>query len=575
VPGDQEQGDVSAEVLAAVQRSRLDLMQGLIDKAIAGFEAVLEARPDLAAVRSDYAAALMRKSRLTQDDTLGERSLEHQRRAVAEDPTNTVTLEQLLNFLATMGKTQEQVEVAAEWMKRQPGEIAAVHAHALALQQACRISEARGAFEAACARWPEDYELASGRANLSNYDDTPTPVERFELHRVAGRLLERVDVTPRHTNSREAGRKIRVAFLSGDLRLHSVSFFLEPLLEQIDRANFEVYLYHTSELEDEVTARLKRLAKGYRRAGAGTGGGGEGLGFKFWNDRIDVLVELSGHTAGSRLGVLAGRPCPVQMTYLGYPNTTGLSRVGYRLVDSNTDPAGSEGLASEVLLRLDPCFLTYRARPGTPEPAAEPPCVRTGVVTFGSANNPVKISPATLSLWAGVLRAVAGSRLVVKSGQFKQDWTVREFIRRMTEAGLPMERVTLSGGHGSHADHMASYGEIDIALDTVPYNGTTTTCDALWMGVPMVGLMGDWHGARVGATLLRAVGLEDLVARNSVEYAELATGLARNVERLRELRRSLRGRVSNGPLGDAAGFARRFESAVVRAYQGWCQSPVN
>lgn len=550
-------------------------MQGLLDKAIAGFEAVLVARPDLAAVRSDYAAALMRKSRMTQDDALGERSLDEQRRAAAQDPANTVTLEQLLNFLATMGKTEEQLAVAAAWAQRQPEEIAAVHAHALALQQACRIAEAREAFTAACARWPEDYELASGRANLSNYDDAPSPAERFELHRASGRLLERVEVSARHTNSREPGRKLRLAFLSGDLRLHSVSFFLEPLLEQIDKSKFEVFLYHTSELEDEVTARLKKLAKGYRRASAGTGGGGEGLGFKLWNDRIDVLIELSGHTIGSRLGVLAGCPCPVQMTYLGYPNTTGLSRVGYRLTDSNTDPAGADALASEELLRLDPCFLTYRAKPATPEPASEPPCVRTGMVTFGSSNNPVKISPATLSLWAGVLRAVTGSRLVVKSSQFKQEWTVNEFTRRMRDAGLPMERVTLSGGHGSHADHMASYGEIDIALDTVPYNGTTTTCDALWMGVPMVGLMGDWHGARVGATLLRAVGLDDLIATSPGEYAALAAVLAGNRARLQELRRSLRVRVMNGPLGDAAGLARRFESVVSGVFERWRKTPVN
>lgn len=557
--------EVAPEVGAAIQRARLDLRQGLIDNAIAGFEAILASHPQLAPVRSDYAAALMRKSRMLQDDALGEQSLAEQRRAAEEDPQNQITLEQLLNFLATLGKTEEQLEVARSWAVREPTNIAAVHAHALALQQACRIDEAREAMAAACVRWPGDYELASGRANLSNYDDKPTPRERYELHAAAGRLLELRPPEGKCGNSRDPGRKIRVGFVSGDFRLHSVSFFLEPLLEQVDKERFEIYLYHTTDLEDDVTARFKKLAKGFRKAS------GDGLGFKIWNDRVDVLIDLSGHTVGSRLTCFASCAAPVQMTYLGYPNTTGLTRIGSRIVDSHTDPADS--LATESLVRLDPCFLTYRAKPGTPEPVAEPPCVRNGFITFGSANNPVKISPSTLALWARVLAAVQTSKLIVKSGQFKQAWTNAEFTRRMMAAGLPMERVTLSPGHGSHAAHMASYGEIDIAIDTVPYNGTTTTCDAMWMGVPMIALEGDWHGARVGVSLVRAVGLDDLVAKTPNEYAEVASRLARDQSRLADLRRTLRTRMQQSPLGDAKGLAHRFEKAVIRAFEAWCKTP--
>jgi predicted O-linked N-acetylglucosamine transferase (SPINDLY family) len=277
-------------------------------------------------------------------------------------------------------------------------------------------------------------------------------------------------------------------------------------------------------------------------------------------DGIDILVDLAGHTANSRLRVFARKPAPVQVTWLGYPNTTGLEAIDYRLVDVVTDPVGeADAFASETLVRLEGGFLCYGGLKGTPEPRV-PPCVTTGTVTFGSFNNPAKVSAATFDAWATLLGRLPQARLLMKGKPFADAGTRALFLARFGERGVAADRIELMAQLPGVAAHLAVYHRVDIALDPFPYNGTTTTCEALWMGVPVVTLRGNRHAGRVGASLLSQLDLPDLIANSVEEYGEIAVSLASRPARLIELRSSLRPRMVASPLCDGRAFARKIEA---------------
>jgi protein O-GlcNAc transferase len=298
----------------------------------------------------------------------------------------------------------------------------------------------------------------------------------------------------------------------------------------------------------------------------------EALAERIRHDGIDILVDLVGHTAMNRLLVFARRPAPIQVTWLGYPNTTGLTAIDYRLVDAVTDPEGeADALASETLVRLPGGFLCYGGHGGAPAPGPAP-CLATGTVTFGSFNSPPKLSAATLDAWAQVLARLPESRLLLKGKPFADAATRALYLGRLAERGVAPERVELAAWLPDQA-HLALYDRIDIALDPFPYNGTTTTCQALWMGVPVVALRGDRHASRVGASLLTQIGLTDLIADSVEAYVETAIALAGDPARLADLRHSLRPRMAASPLCDATGFARKIEQAYRTMWQRWCEAP--
>jgi protein O-GlcNAc transferase len=267
----------------------------------------------------------------------------------------------------------------------------------------------------------------------------------------------------------------------------------------------------------------------------------------------------------------ARKPAPVQVTWLGYPNTTGLKAIDYRLVDAVTDPAGeADAWASETLVRLKGGFLCYSGLRDGPEPTSAP-YLRTGTVTFGSFNNPAKVSTATFDAWGKLLSRLPHARLILKGISFADAATRALFLDRLGERGVPAERVELLAWHPGPAEHLALYHRVDIALDPFPYNGTTTTCDALWMGVPVITLQGHRHAGRVGASLLTQVGLTDLIANSIEEYVELALALAGNPGRLDALRRTLRRRMAASTLCDEGAFASKMEAAFRTMWQNWCQ----
>ena len=290
-------------------------------------------------------------------------------------------------------------------------------------------------------------------------------------------------------------------------------------------------------------------------------------------DGKDILVDLAGHTSGNRLLVFARRPAPVQVTFLGYCDTTGMNAMDYRLTDSHADPPGTtEHLHAERVVRLPEtawCFL-----PCDPSPPVEPPPVLgLGSATFGCFNVRRKITDEALTVWSRLLGEVPGSRLLLKSLGFC-DTSVRHRVRAtLASTGIAAERIELIGWVPTLAEHLALYRRVDIALDTFPYNGTTTTCEALWMGVPVVTLAGQAHASRVGVSLLTNAGLPELIAADADNYIRIASRLAADVSRLAALRAGLRGRMAASPLVDAPRFARNVEHAYREMWRAWCAGP--
>jgi len=422
-----------------------------------------------------------------------------------------------------------------------------------------RIEDARHFYERILALQPDHPAAISNLLFALNYSGTIDAATLAARHReLAGRLEASTPHLPGAPPAVGPRGRFRIGYVSPDFRAHSVAYFFEPLLREHDRSRFEIFCYAELSAPDAVSDRLARMADHWVPTFGVTDGD---LAARIRADRIDILVDLAGHSAHNRLGAFTLRPAPVQATWLGYPNTTGLTSIDYRLVDAITDPfPEADALASERLVRLEGGFHCYQP-PSDAPPVDPPPCLARGYVTFGSYNNIAKLSDATLTAWSALLRRVPDSRLVIKSRFFGEGSSRERFMMRLRAAGLDVARVELREGIPQVADHLASYGEIDISLDSFPYNGTTTLCESLWMGVPAVTLRGDRHLARVGASLLTHIGLPELVAETPEHYVAIAAALAADLPALRGMRADLRPRMASSSLGDAPGFARKIEAA--------------
>jgi predicted O-linked N-acetylglucosamine transferase (SPINDLY family) len=412
---------------------------------------------------------------------------------------------------------------------------------------------------------PLELEALSGLACTLNYVPGASPAEILEAHRSYGAAAARVAGPPAPRAPRpHHGRRLRVGYISGDFRNHSVAYFFEPLLAAHDRSAVEVTCYHTSADRDATTARLEGLAEHWRpvfeRSDAE-------LAALIAEDGIDVLVELSGHFAANRLRALARRLAPVQMSYLGYPNTTGLDAMDFRLTDELVDPPGeADGWHTERLLRIPGGFLCYLPADAQSQPVAPPPHERTGQVTFASFNNLAKLNDDVMGAWVEILDRVPRSRLLLKAKGLKDARVQERIAAAFAARGLSLDRLTLAPFTPGKDAHFALYGEVDLALDPFPYSGTTTTFEALWMGVPVLTLEGRTHAGRVGVSILERLGLGDtLVARSREDYVDRAVALGTAARSLSDLRGQMRPRLSSSPLMDGGRLARAVEALYRQA----------
>ena len=385
-----------------------------------------------------------------------------------------------------------------------------------------------------------------------------SPEALSDAHMEWGARMCRPHLPKRRPTAADGTRgKLRIGYVSADFRRHSVAYFFEPLLDHHDRARFDVYLYSNGETYDETTERLEGWATVFRPCAHMTD---EALTDLIREDGIDILVDLSGHTSGNRQLVFARRPAPVQVSWLGYPNTTGNPGIDYRFTDAITEPPALDPLSAETPVRLPSGFHCYRPPANAPE--VEPRRQRADEpIVFGSFNAVHKINDQVIQLWARILEAVPGSRLLIKHRSMADPLTRARYAAMLTQAGVDPERIEVMTMIRGVENHLAAYNMIDIALDTFPYNGTTTTCEALWMGVPVVTMAGACHVSRVSASLLSRVGLEPLVGADADLYVEIAASLAHDPAGLIDLRRQVRSMVAASPLRDEAGFARAVEQA--------------
>ena len=526
------------------------------------FDEQLEFDPDDVEAHCNLGAALIEQRKLDE-------AIAAFRRAISIQPDHAEAHYNIGVVLAEQGKLDEARAAYRQAIDIRP-DYAEAHSNlGKVLVDQGKLDEAIAAYRQSIVVKPSYVQAYSNLAfcvNFQNWTPTAEHAAHHEWHERFGRPVSASIV---YANEREAGRRLKIGYVSPNFREHSIAFFLEPLLEAHDRQVFDVFCYAEVPRPDAVTARLK----GYAGHWLGTVGlSDDAMAERIRMDGIDILVDLAGHTANNRLGVFARKPAPVQVAWLGYPNTTGLQTIDYRLVDAVTDPVGeADACASETLVRLNGCFLCYAGSRDAPEPAT-PPGLTGEMVTFGSFNNPAKLSPATLDAWGKLLAELPQARLLLKGKPFADAATRALFLSRLSERAVAAERVELVDWLPSATAHLELYNRIDIALDPFPYNGTTTTCEALWMGVPVVTLRGDRHRSRVGASLLTQAGLTDRIAGSLEEYLEIATALAADPDRLRDLRRTLRPRLAASALCDGPAFARKIEATYRAMWQHWCKT---
>jgi len=532
--------------------------QGRLEEAAAWFQKAAEAAPDYFEARLNLAGVLKELGRL-------EEAIASGREAVRIRPGAAEARNNLGEALRAEGRIEEAQACFREAIRLDPALPQPYVNLSGTLKDQGRLVEAVAVWREAPGRAAD-----AGPFHLLHYDTLWTPEEIYQEHilwakRHAAPLAARI---PPYPNPRQPERRLKVGYVSPDFRGHSVAYFVEPLLAGHDRASFQVYCYADVRIADAVTERIRRLPVVWRDLqGLSDAQAAE----QVRRDGIDILVDLAGHTAGNRLRMMARKPAPVEVTAVGYPDTTGLETIDYRLTDAWADPPGTtERLHTEELVRLPRGAWCYRPPEDAPD-VAELPARQTGAITFGCFNNLAKVTPRMMHAWARILERTPGARLILKSPILVDGSTRRLVLERFRREGVAEGRVQLFGPV-KKPHHLGLYGWIDIALDTFPYHGTATTCEALWMGVPVVTLAGATHVSRVGVSLLASLGLTGWVASDWEGYIELAARKARKVEALAELRAGLRQRMARAPLTDAIGYSRQVEEAYRRMWRRWCAS---
>jgi len=574
--------------------------QGNFELAQIYLRELLSAHPNIAKAHHLMATTLMRRNEM-------EKALPHARFAVRLDPTNAASRwvlgiclsgggdlagaitefragcelapadPQAWNNLGNALLEARQYSQAETALRRGLALTTSIPQLSIALGWALfhsgRVEEALEVVKAQDARVPNDIPVLALIAILSLYSTDATNEDLRIAHAALGKRVEAT--TPLNPNRvpdptpADADRTLRVGFLSPDLYGHSVSRFLEPILRHCDRSKIAFALYSCFPLRDEISGRLESMCGlwcdvfriGDQMAAA-----------EMRKHGLDILIDLAGHTPMNRATLLCHRPAPITMTYLGYPHSTGYTRADYRIVDSITDPPGeSDANATEKLLRLDPCFLCF-VPPFEPPETGEPTVDPATPITFGTFNNAAKFSPFILEVWSRILKELPESKLLLKSYQFADDAARRRVLGSFEKNGIDPARIEMLLQIPQTNEHLRAYHRMHIALDAFPYHGTTTTCEAMLMGVPVITLEGTGHRSRVGVSLLSAVGVPELIAKSADEYVEKAVALARDRQRLSEYRRTLRQRMESSVLMDGPGFFARFEKLLRGVWREKCNA---
>jgi protein O-GlcNAc transferase len=534
--------------------------QGRYEEAVAEYRRALAAKPDFVEALNNQAVALADLGHAAE-------AVELYQRARQIKPDYVDPLINLGNIYRDRGRPEQAIELFRRATEVAPGNPFGWNNLACALSDQGEVRQALAGFARSLELHPDNPHAHSNLLLNLHYTGDYGVAEIAEAHRQYGARFGRARGAGQHRNLAQTDRSLRVGYVSADFRRHSVAFFIEPLIERHNRAAFEVYCYADVARPDGITRRLEALAgAGWRDI---RGFNDTRFADLVAADGIDILVDLGGHTANSRVASFAAHPAPVQIAYLGYPNTTGLAAMDYRLTDATADPEASPAWHSEELVRLPGGFLCFR--PPENSPAVSPlPALAGAPFTFGSFNNMAKVSDGAVAAWAEILGRVPGSRLALKNKALGDTPARLRLQARFAAHGIGPERLWMSGTIDSLAGHLGAYSFVDLALDTFPYTGTTTTCEALWMGVPVVSHAGGAHVERVGASVLAAAGLPEFAVAGVGNYIELAVATAAAPEHLAGVRASLRQRLERSLLLDEPGFTLRLETAYRQLWRRWC-----
>jgi protein O-GlcNAc transferase len=534
---------------------------GKLDDAIVQYRLAIQFAPRFAEAHYNLGTALGDQDRLQEAIyALGD--------AVRHRPEFVEAHVSLAGVFNTVGKPDEAVAACRRALELAPQNAQAFSQLANALQFQADLDGAIAANRRAVELNPHDAREHSKLIYTLNFHPGYDAPSLFAEHQAwAQRHAEPLTlaVAP-HRNDRAVERRLRVGYISPHFREHAVSSFSEPLLASHDHNQFEIHCYSDVRTPDGVTKRLRAAVDRWHDV---AGMPDDRIAALVREDEIDILVDLAGHIGGNRMLVFAHKPAPIQVTYLGYQNTTGMSAMDYRLTDEHADPPGmTEKYHSEHLLRLPSSFFCYLPPQDTPA-VNELPALTAGHLTFASLNSTIKITSEGLRIWGRILAAVPDSRLIVlaySGGRLERN--VRDV---MAQEGVDPARVEMVDKR-PHREYLQLHHRIDIGLDTFPFNGHTTVCDALWMGVPSVMLEGSRYASRFGGTALVNLGLEEWIGRTPDKYVEIAVAMAQDRPRLAQLRRELRPRLQNSPLVDAEGFTRNLEQAFRKIWRQWCDA---
>jgi protein O-GlcNAc transferase len=534
-----------------------ELAAGRLEEAIAAYGQAVRLDPLIAQIHNNLGVALKEAGRV--DEAIGAF-----RRAIELLPDRSQAWNNLGTALAMKGDMDGAITAYREALAREPGNAQAHNNLGVALEDTGRADEALDCYDRALAIDPGFVAAHSNRVYAVHFHEGYSAAmileEARRWNRCHAEALGR-GVAP-HENERSAERRLRVGYVSPDFCEHVVGRFMRPLLANHDHERFEVFCYSGVVRPDGMTRRLEACADVWRNI---VGVSDERVAGMIRADRIDILVDLSMHMARNRLLVFARRPAPVQVTYLAYCSTTGMGAMNYRITDAHLDPLGErEGFYSERSVRLE-SYWCYEA--GSDAEMGTLPASEAGVVTFGCLNNFRKVTTATLAVWGRLMRSLAGSRLILHAREGSHRERASELLAR---EGVDPGRIHFVG-QMPLAEYFEVYRQIDIGLDPFPYGGGTTTCDALWMGVPVVTLRGETAVGRGGVSILSSVGLGELAAETVDEYVKIAGELANDRSRLSALRLSLRRRMLDSPLMNGKRFARGMERAYRSIWRKWCE----
>ena len=536
--------------------------QGQLDKAILQIQKALQVKPDYAEAHNNLGNAFQEQKDFTV-------AIHCYQRAIKLNPQYHKAFNNLGNAYQKLGLLNQAILCYQKAIELRPDYSEAFNNAGNALVESAKIPEAIAAYKKALDIDPA-YIVAHSNLLLAwqyqaDFDIATHYVAAKNWWQQQASNSVRPDITK---NPATGQKRLKIGYISSDFRQHSVSFFFLPLLTNHDRSLVEVFCYSGVKFPDYLTHKIKMLCDHWRPI---VGRSDHAIADQVRQDGIDILVDLAGHTAENRLPVFAHKPAPVQITWLGYPGTTGMPVIDYRITDDIADPPGeADEYHSETLIRLPLGFLCYGPPVDAPDVSGLP-ARKNGLITFGSFNNLPKVNPEVVALWSRLLDQVTDSRLLLKSKQFTDKYVRQQFLDLFFAGGIGAERLTLLPRAATTAAHLALYHQVDIALDPFPYNGTTTTCEALWMGVPVITLRGERHAGRVGASLLNKIGLGEMVAENQDQYVGIGIELAEDMNALENLRAGLRSHMQSSALCDGRAFARTMEYAFQKAWRNWCQ----